>query len=45
MGGHLGFTFHWAVSIPDMETEFTGGDNLKKKKPNARFGRAIDLTI
>ena len=24
MGGHLGFTFHWPVSIPDMEIEFTG---------------------
>ena len=24
MGGHLGFTFHWPVSIPDKEIEFTG---------------------
>ena len=26
MGGHLGFTFHWPVSIPDMEIEFTVPD-------------------
>ena len=24
MGGHLGLTFHWLVSISDMEIEFTG---------------------
>ena len=23
MGGHLGFNFHWPVSIPDMKIEFT----------------------
>ena len=23
MGGHLGFTFHWSVSIPVLEIEFT----------------------
>ena len=28
MGGHLGFTFHWPVSIPDMEIEFTGPDRV-----------------
>ena len=30
MGGHLGFTFHWPVSIPDMEIEFTGQYALSK---------------
>ena len=25
-GGHLSFTFHWPVSIPDMEIEFTVAD-------------------
>ena len=24
MGGHLGFTFHCPVTIPEMEIEFTG---------------------
>ena len=28
MGGHLGFTFHWPVSIPDMENEFTDWTSL-----------------
>ena len=28
MGGRLGFTFHWPVSIPDMEIEFTGATSF-----------------
>ena len=31
-GGHSGFTFHWPVSIPDMEVEFTGTNASAKTR-------------
>ena len=41
-GRHLGFTFHWPVSIPDMEIEFTDPEQANSLKSR---GKPLEMNV